>query len=189
MKGEIFANVWQTDRVAVISPSTGRVTSWIDLHGLLDPRERPADGRAQRHRLRRQRRSPLRHRQAVAAHLRDPGRAPVTWTALLLMLLVHGITAQAPVRRDARRSGRRSADRPHRASPRDRACPGAGMRAPAPTCCGRSPCQASPTPAPSSGEIGCSSRARSAAAATPPSSLASTARGRHPRTARCSAGS
>jgi glutamine cyclotransferase len=40
VKGEIFANVWQTDRVAVISPSTGRVTSWIDLHGLLDPREK-----------------------------------------------------------------------------------------------------------------------------------------------------
>ena len=40
VKGEIFANVWQSERVAVISPSTGRVTSWIDLHGLLDPREK-----------------------------------------------------------------------------------------------------------------------------------------------------
>jgi glutamine cyclotransferase len=40
MKGEILANVWQSERVAVISPSTGRVTSWIDLTGLLDPRER-----------------------------------------------------------------------------------------------------------------------------------------------------
>ena len=43
VKGEIFANVWQSDRVAVISPSTGRVTSWIDLTGLLDPRERVGD--------------------------------------------------------------------------------------------------------------------------------------------------
>jgi glutamine cyclotransferase len=40
VKGEIFANVWQSERVAVISPSTGRVTAWIDLQGLLDPRER-----------------------------------------------------------------------------------------------------------------------------------------------------
>jgi glutamine cyclotransferase len=40
VKGEIYANVWQSERVAVISPSTGRVTAWIDLQGLLDPRER-----------------------------------------------------------------------------------------------------------------------------------------------------
>ena len=39
MKGEILANVWQTDRLARISPRTGQVTGWIDLAGLLDPRE------------------------------------------------------------------------------------------------------------------------------------------------------
>ena len=39
VKGEIYANVWQTDRIAAISPKTGRVTAWIDLAGLLDPRE------------------------------------------------------------------------------------------------------------------------------------------------------
>jgi glutamine cyclotransferase len=39
VKGEIFANVWQTDRLARISPKTGQVTGWIDLAGLLDPRE------------------------------------------------------------------------------------------------------------------------------------------------------
>jgi glutamine cyclotransferase len=39
VRGEIFANVWQTDRIARISPSTGRVTGWIDLRGLLSPRE------------------------------------------------------------------------------------------------------------------------------------------------------
>ena len=33
MKGEIFANVWQTDRIARISPQTGQVTGWIDLAG------------------------------------------------------------------------------------------------------------------------------------------------------------
>jgi len=35
VKGEIFANVWQTDRIARISPKTGLVTGWIDLKGLL----------------------------------------------------------------------------------------------------------------------------------------------------------
>jgi glutamine cyclotransferase len=39
VKGEIFANVWQTDRIARISPATGQVTGWIDLRGLLDPRD------------------------------------------------------------------------------------------------------------------------------------------------------
>ncbi len=37
VKGEIYANVWQTDRIARISPKTGRVTGWIDLRGLLSP--------------------------------------------------------------------------------------------------------------------------------------------------------
>jgi glutamine cyclotransferase len=32
--GEIYANVWRTDRVAIISPETGRVVGWIDLAGL-----------------------------------------------------------------------------------------------------------------------------------------------------------
>ena len=39
VKGEIYANVWQTDRIARISPASGRVTAWIDLRGLLNPRE------------------------------------------------------------------------------------------------------------------------------------------------------
>jgi glutamine cyclotransferase len=39
IKGEIFANVWQQDRIARIAPSTGRVTGWIDLRGLLTARE------------------------------------------------------------------------------------------------------------------------------------------------------
>jgi len=33
--GEIFANVWHTDRIARISPQTGNVVGWIDLTGLL----------------------------------------------------------------------------------------------------------------------------------------------------------
>jgi glutamine cyclotransferase len=35
--GEIFANVWQTDRIARISPQSGRVVGWISLSGLLSP--------------------------------------------------------------------------------------------------------------------------------------------------------
>lgn len=35
--GEIFANIWQTDRIARISPRTGKVVGWIDLAGILSP--------------------------------------------------------------------------------------------------------------------------------------------------------
>jgi glutaminyl-peptide cyclotransferase len=38
--GEIWANVWQTDRIARIDPETGQVTGWIDLTGLISERER-----------------------------------------------------------------------------------------------------------------------------------------------------
>jgi len=34
IKGEVFANVWLTDRIAIISPATGQVTAWLDLAGL-----------------------------------------------------------------------------------------------------------------------------------------------------------
>jgi len=39
VKGELLANVWQTQRIARISPKTGQVLGWIDLSGLLTPRE------------------------------------------------------------------------------------------------------------------------------------------------------
>ena len=39
VNGEIYANVWPTDRIVRVSPSTGRVTGWIDLAGLLPPQE------------------------------------------------------------------------------------------------------------------------------------------------------
>ena len=35
VKGELFANIWQTDRIARIDPKTGKVVGWIDLTGLL----------------------------------------------------------------------------------------------------------------------------------------------------------
>jgi len=34
VKGEIFANIWQTDMIARINPKTGQVVGWIDLSGL-----------------------------------------------------------------------------------------------------------------------------------------------------------
>jgi glutaminyl-peptide cyclotransferase len=37
VKGEIFANIWQTNRIARIDPKTGKVVGWIDLTGLLHP--------------------------------------------------------------------------------------------------------------------------------------------------------
>jgi glutaminyl-peptide cyclotransferase len=35
VKGEVLANVWQTDRIARIDPKHGRVVGWIDFQGLL----------------------------------------------------------------------------------------------------------------------------------------------------------
>jgi glutaminyl-peptide cyclotransferase len=37
VEGQIFANIWQTNRIARISPQTGEVVGWIDLSGLLSP--------------------------------------------------------------------------------------------------------------------------------------------------------
>jgi len=37
IRGEIWANVWQTDYIARISPKDGRVVGWINLKGLLGP--------------------------------------------------------------------------------------------------------------------------------------------------------
>ena len=35
IRGEVYANVWHTDRIARISPQTGRVAGWINLRGLM----------------------------------------------------------------------------------------------------------------------------------------------------------
>ena len=42
VKGEIWANVWQTDYIARISPRSGQVVGWIDLKGLLGVPSTPA---------------------------------------------------------------------------------------------------------------------------------------------------
>jgi glutaminyl-peptide cyclotransferase len=40
VKGEIYANIWQTDLIARIDPTSGHVVGWIDLTGLLPAAER-----------------------------------------------------------------------------------------------------------------------------------------------------
>ena len=36
IEGYIYANIWQTDRIAVIKPDTGKIVYWLDLSGILD---------------------------------------------------------------------------------------------------------------------------------------------------------
>lgn len=40
VKGSVYANVWLSERIAIIAPDTGMVTAWIDLAGLR-PRQGP----------------------------------------------------------------------------------------------------------------------------------------------------
>ena len=46
VQGEIYANVWHTDRIVRISPESGRVLGWIDLTGILSPVYRLGDSEA-----------------------------------------------------------------------------------------------------------------------------------------------
>lgn len=46
IKGEIWANVWQTDLIARINALTGRVVGWVDLAGLQAEADRPSDANA-----------------------------------------------------------------------------------------------------------------------------------------------
>lgn len=39
VRGQVYANVWQTDRIARIDPQSGRVVGWIDLTGLLSAQD------------------------------------------------------------------------------------------------------------------------------------------------------
>jgi glutamine cyclotransferase len=41
--GEIYANVYQTDRIARIEPKTGKILGWIDLTGLLATKDRTGE--------------------------------------------------------------------------------------------------------------------------------------------------
>jgi len=40
VQGEIYANIWKTDRVARIAPLTGQVMGWIELENILSPEDR-----------------------------------------------------------------------------------------------------------------------------------------------------
>jgi glutamine cyclotransferase len=40
IKGEIYANIWHSDKIVRIDPATGKILAWIDLAGL----RRPEDG-------------------------------------------------------------------------------------------------------------------------------------------------
>jgi glutamine cyclotransferase len=40
VRGMVYANVWQTDVIAIVDPGDGAVTGWIDLTGLLGPEDR-----------------------------------------------------------------------------------------------------------------------------------------------------
>ena len=40
VEGQVYANIWHSDRIARISPRTGKVLGWIDLSGLLPANER-----------------------------------------------------------------------------------------------------------------------------------------------------
>ena len=49
--GEVWANVWYTDYIVQIDPASGRVSSFLDLTGLLPPRPAPPGRGAERDRL------------------------------------------------------------------------------------------------------------------------------------------
>lgn len=40
VRGEIYANVYQTDKIARVSPADGKILGWIDLSGILSPADR-----------------------------------------------------------------------------------------------------------------------------------------------------
>jgi glutaminyl-peptide cyclotransferase len=40
VKGEVYANIYQTNRIARIDPASGKVVGWIDLTGILSPADR-----------------------------------------------------------------------------------------------------------------------------------------------------
>ena len=40
VRGQVFANIWQTDRIARIDAATGKVVGWIDLTGILSNADR-----------------------------------------------------------------------------------------------------------------------------------------------------
>ena len=44
VRGHVYANIWPTDRIAMISPQSGSVVGWIDLKGLLSQHDQEMIG-------------------------------------------------------------------------------------------------------------------------------------------------
>jgi glutamine cyclotransferase len=42
VKGEVYANIWNEEKIAIIDPQTGHVKGWIDLTGIRYPEDRDA---------------------------------------------------------------------------------------------------------------------------------------------------
>ena len=43
VKGEIFANIWQEDRIVRVDPKDGKILGWIDMRDLLKPEDENSD--------------------------------------------------------------------------------------------------------------------------------------------------
>ena len=43
IKGEVYANIWREEKIAIINPQTGQVKGWIDLTGIQDLKNRDID--------------------------------------------------------------------------------------------------------------------------------------------------
>ena len=43
VKGEVYANIWGEEKIAVINPQTGRVKAWIDMKGIQGSENRDPD--------------------------------------------------------------------------------------------------------------------------------------------------
>lgn len=41
--GEIYANIWQSDRIVRLDPKTGKILGWIDMTGLLKTKDRTGE--------------------------------------------------------------------------------------------------------------------------------------------------
>ena len=95
IEGEIWANVWMTDRIARISPNTGEVNAWIDLASLWPVAAAAVAERAgaERHRLRQGHPPDFHHRQEVAAVVSDFCRGgTLVPSASLILIRVASVT-------------------------------------------------------------------------------------------------
>ena len=43
INGDLYANIWRTDRIARIEPATGKLLAWLELEGILAPEDRTGD--------------------------------------------------------------------------------------------------------------------------------------------------